>query len=135
MALLRARCKTIWCVDAEPDKWGAAAELSRVAALAEEELSISITFDRHAFRTTTRGVFPVTHIHGSLNYGNGEAGVIHVVKLGLHISTPDVLVAYRSRDRSFPHHGTQWQIYPRSRMEAYRDLGRDNTARCLRDLL
>lgn len=134
MALLRARCETIWCIDASPDKWGAAAELSRVATLAKGELDVSIAFDRNAFSTTTRGMFPVTHIHGSINYGEEVTGAIHVIKLGLHACTPAALTDYRGRDRAFPHHSTLWQIYPRRRMEAYRDLGRANSARCLREL-
>jgi hypothetical protein len=135
MALLRARCKTVWCVDASPDEWGIAEELSRVTALAKDELQISVRFDQKAFRTPTPGVFPVTHLHGAIDYGEGQTGVVHVVKLGLHASTPPGLAGYRLRDSAFPHHSTLWQIFPRARMEAYLNLGRDSCARCLRDLL
>ncbi len=134
MALLRARCKTIWCVDAEPDPLGAAAELRRVAGLAKDELGVSLSWNLGAFSTTTRGVFPTTHLHGSIDYGGGVRGTIHVVKLGLHASSPQGLLQYQALRPAYPHHSTFNQFFSRRRMTAYRDIGRDNAARLLKDV-
>lgn len=46
MALLRARCAEIWCIESSPDPTGTASELTRVLALAKYELDATHALDR-----------------------------------------------------------------------------------------
>ena len=134
LTLLRARCATVWCVDATPDPQGLARELERITTRAVEELQIHIELDTSVFAATTRGVLGATHASGTIHYGGGATGELHVIKLGLHAKTPDALREYATEDRGFPHHSTLRQLYGERRIRAYRDLGRDIAARCLDDV-
>jgi hypothetical protein len=125
-ALLRARCTEVWCVDSSPDRRGAAQELRRVLDAAAEELNIRWTINLDSF-AVNGGFYGTTYAHGHVDYGPGQVTQLHVVKLGLAQTSPDILKQYRDVDRGFPHHSTFKQWYTRARFVAYRDLGRAST--------
>lgn len=131
ITLLRARCSTIWCVDASPSKWGQVKDLQRARELAQS-LGITLTFNDRAFQTTEKGVYPQTHLTAEIEYPGGGHGTIYVIKLGIHADDKDMFQAFRKRDKSFPHHSTLCQLYPQERLAQYRDLGRINAERCLK---
>lgn len=131
MALLRARCAEIWCVDASPDPNGAADELKRVLRLAQDELGTTGEIDCAVFVAQSDGMYCETFTSGRLTYESGVTADIHIVKLGLSGASPQASKAYRASDTDFPYHSTLKQWYTRARFEAYRDLGFDSATRSL----
>lgn len=134
LALLRARCAEIWCVDAEADRTGQARELRRVLAIAKEELNVIAHIDTSVFTARSDNLYDASHTIGTLSYPGGFEGRLVVVKLGLTRDSPEDLHTVRASDSRFPHHPTLNQIYSPDRMDAYRRLGRNSTLRCLGDL-
>jgi hypothetical protein len=123
LALLRARCATIWCVDSEADKRGRAHQLQQVVRLALAELNVAITIDFDEF-VATDGIMGTTHAVGTIDYGEGQSGKLIVIKLGLMSSTPDDLRDRRQTDHAFPYHSTfRYVAYRADRLDAYRRLG------------
>ncbi len=131
LTLLRARCAEIWCVDSSPDKKGACAEISRVLKIAESELRCTSTIDLSAFKRGPDGCYSATAVTGVVHYDDGSTCELTIIKLGLTADSDQPLHAYRHQHHRFPHHATGWQWYPEHRMKAYRDLGRDSTAKAL----
>jgi hypothetical protein len=127
MTLLRARCAEIWCVDSAPDEKGSAGEIRRVLELARSELGCANDVDPDVFKADSSGVYKRAWTAGTVTYADGSACRLRIVKLGLASESADPLKAYRQSDPGFPHHSTGILAYPRVRMEAYRDLGRDST--------
>jgi hypothetical protein len=134
MALLRAKCAEIWCVDSSPDPAGTASELTRVLALAAYELGTSHDLDLEAFRTSTPSTYPTLFTSGTITYAGGTRAVLHVVKLGLDAATPSALSDYAAKNHPFPHHPTTRQWFTQPRSEAYIALGRYAASNCLDDL-
>lgn len=132
LALLRARCAEIWCVDAEPDRAGNAHELRRVLAIAKQELNVTADINADAFAAGPDSLYGATHAVGKLVYPDGFEARLIVVKLGLSRDTPANLRQRRETDVRFPHHPTWDQVYNSDRMDAYRQLGRDSALRCSR---
>lgn len=122
LALLAGRCRTIWCVDAEADRRGAAHQLREVVALAEEELGVRIEIDLETFRSVNDELLGASHAIGHIQYPEG-VGTLIVMKLGLTADTPAELRDYRSVDPPFPFHSTVHVAFPPARMNAYRQLG------------
>ncbi len=131
IALLRARCKEIWCVDAYSNRKRLGRQLSKIIELAERDLNIAITIDVDRF-SLLPGSDSVAHFafaRGAIHYpGNSEPGTITVVKLAITPTTPPALVTYRSEDSRFPYHTTFIQWYGHARFEAYRALGHFHTS-------
>jgi hypothetical protein len=125
LALLRARCSQIWCVDSQADKHGRAAQLQQAIALARDELDLEIELDVGSFKESD-GVLGAAYAVGSVAYPGNQIGQLIVVKLGLTAESPPELVSYRSADRRFPHHPTWIQWYGHERFRAYRRLGTHN---------
>jgi len=131
IALLRARCAEIWCVDASPEPDGSAEELSRVLLLAEYEVGITHTLDLKAFRATA-GYYPTVYTCGQINYRGGGSAALRVIKLGLTNHAPTDLRNYGAANRPFPHHKTSRQWYDYDRSVAYRDLGHWAATACVK---
>lgn len=127
MTLFRARCKTIWCIDASPDTGGTAAELRRVLDLAQAELGVRHDLDLSGFAVADNGLYGTTFAAGNVAYADSVTAELFVVKLGLTAYSSSQLKEYRNVDRGFPHHKTLRQWYARARMESYRDLGFEST--------
>ena len=130
LTLLRARCKTIWCVDAQADRSGEAKQLKDVIDFAREELGAEIDIDRNAFRRHY-GTSNCGFVRGKITYEGGGEGTLIVVKLVLASSSPEELFRYKLVDGLFPHHPTFIQWYGFERAEAYRRLGEENTRAAL----
>lgn len=146
LALLRARCGTIWCVDSQADKRGRAGQLSRVIELAQTEgLITGLTRDGSA--DDLYGVFGPAdgsagagHAIYEVEYAGGAHATLIVVKLGL---TPDSGVSLRefhARDvhipvgGKFPYDSTFCRIaFSDDRVAAYCELGRENAGAAVRD--
>ena len=133
MALLRARCAEIWCVDSSPDKAGAAGELQRVLGLARSELGCESDVRLGVFAANASGLYQRAWTAGTITYSDGSQCRLRVVKLGVATGSADSLKSYRVADPGFPHHSTGILAYSRERMEAYRDLGRDSVAAAVRE--
>jgi hypothetical protein len=131
LALLRARCAEIWCVDASAEPGGEAQELQRVLAIAREKMDLEIDIDLNRFAAGPTGLKGATHAIGEITYAGGATGRLIVVKLGLTNDSPAQLREYSVIDRPFPNHSTLHQVYDRRRMDAYRMLGRDSALRCV----
>ena len=67
LALLRARCKEIWCVDASPDRRGKAKALQLVIAQARDEVSVEIELSTAPF-VVAGGLMAATHALGTIQY-------------------------------------------------------------------
>jgi hypothetical protein len=133
LALLRAGCTTIWCVDSEADPKGRAHQLRQVVELAMVELGVAITVDFASFAASD-GIMATTHAVGTIDYGEGQGGKLVVIKLGLAPSTPDDLKDRRQTDRAFPYHSTfRYREYRPDRMDAYRRLGIANATAAMSD--
>jgi hypothetical protein len=128
MALLRARCAEIWCVDASPDPHGSAEELHRVLAMAADELDARSDIDLSVFASGADRPYGALCASGTVIYTGDHTAHLHVVKLGLSATVPPELRAYAQHDKGFPHHSTLKQWYSPQRSTAYRDLGRFATA-------
>jgi hypothetical protein len=132
IALLQARCKDVWCVDAEADPTGAAGQLRKVLGYAKDELGIEIDIELAGLPGPEPGVLSVGHAVGTIKYPGPTAGRLVVIKLGL-VQGDDAgpLFAYRDVDRGFAHHGTfvpPWRVmwYGPARFEKYRAVGYAN---------
>ena len=141
LALLRARCAEIWCVDSSPDPGGRAPELRRVLAEAGAQLGATTEIDLDRFRIDGNGFYRYSHAIGSVSYGHDAVARLIIVKLGLTPATPSDLLARRQTDPGeswkswcfgrFPHHSTFWQrAFRPDRMDAYRRLGYYAATQC-----
>jgi MFS family permease len=132
LALLHARCREIWCLDAQADADGSAGQLRHVLKLAKEELDINIDIDTSVFAASEPGVLSVGHANGTIHYPGTTTGRLVVIKLGLVADEDsDDLLAYRSSDPGFAHHSTFWpplrvMWYGRERFDKYRAVGYAN---------
>jgi hypothetical protein len=123
LALLRARCADIWCVDSSADKHGNAHQLRDVIALAKSDLDVQICLPLDGFKASN-GYVGASHALGSIDYGGGHTGRIVVIKLALTSGAPNPLIAYAQSDSLFPYSGTfPHQVFGHDRFEAYRKLG------------
>jgi predicted acylesterase/phospholipase RssA len=147
-ALLRARCKTIWAVDAgnvgsakqsRPRWWKPVIRLDQGPTPEEAGSSVNI---REAIKIAEQLDVEITHVdtevdrgyaRWSIKYKGGETGTL--ITIGLHdpagakaADTPRE-ACLRSRlkanqDRRFPRHPTfRYQWFKPERVQAYRDLG------------
>ena len=130
VTLLRREPSTVWCVDASPDPRGRASELRRVIGVARDELGVEIELDCEVFRRGSDHLYGATHAEGCITYGPGREGTLVVLKLGLCSGSQPNLRGMR-KWLGYPHHPTWRQVYSRTRIEKYRDLGRDTARRAL----
>jgi hypothetical protein len=132
LALLRARCSEIWCVDAQADPQGEAGQLRNVLELASAELGIAIDIDLSGFAATANGVLGAGHASGAIHYPDAaNTGRLTVIKLGLVGDDSNDLFAYQAVDPGFAHHSTFWpplrvMWYGRERFDKYREVGYAN---------
>jgi len=131
LVLLRAGCRTIWCVDSEADAKGAASQLRDIRQLAFTELDVAIDIDLGQFKAI-HGLMGATHAIGTIHYPSQSGqpsvtGTLIVIKLGLSAASDPALLAYLATDCQFPHHKTFTHMaFGPERMEAYRKLGFEN---------
>jgi hypothetical protein len=126
LALLRARCETIWCVDAYQGKKSLGRQLSNIIKLAETELSVQIDVDLDRFQLVPGSASVAMHSTavGTITYpGAASPGTLIVIKLALTTDTPESLIKYRVRDRRFPYHSTGRQWFSEERFRHYQRLG------------
>jgi len=130
LALLQARCKEIWCIDAQADPTGEARQLETVVALAATELGVDVAIDLSVFQASVPGVLGAAYAVGEVRYPEQpEAGRLVAIKLGLVAGIhAESLFDYAKLDRGFAHHGTFWPPwsvtwYGSDRFEKYREVG------------
>jgi hypothetical protein len=124
IALLHARCKQIWCVDAQADPRGGASQLRSTLRLAESE--VCVTADVAPLDDLQSGS---SHAVLELRYPEGQTATLIVIKLSL--STPELeATARKLADKRFPHHNTFWpprvMWYGPERFRAYGEVGYQN---------
>jgi hypothetical protein len=134
LALLQARCKEIWCIDAEADAKGKAGQLRTAIDLARSELGVEIDLDPTVFPGPAAGVLGQTHADGEIVYPDGAKGRLVVIKLGLTATGDAALREYQSEDKGFPCHGTFWppwrvMWYSKKRFDEYAAVGYANALR------
>ncbi|MGR9270753.1 patatin-like phospholipase family protein (plasmid) [Rhizobium leguminosarum] len=133
--LLKRRCKFILVIDAEADpgmNFSAFADVQRFARIDEGTL-VSLDWrpvrydalERLAdLRKTRPESIRSRHFAvGSIDYGNGEKGVLLYVKAAVRGDEPDYVLDYERRYPEFPHEATSDQFFSEEQMEAYRALG------------
>jgi hypothetical protein len=121
IALLHARCKQIWCVDAQADPKGRASQLRNTLRLAEAEVGV------------TADMTPLDELNESsayavlgLSYPGDQKGTLIVIRLGLS-NEKLRSVAKDLGEKRFPHHNTFWpptvMWYGPKRFGAYGAVG------------
>lgn len=126
LALLRARSRTIWCVDAYSGRKNLGRQLERVVELAATELSVTIDVDTSRFNLLSGSDSMAANAVaiGTIEYpATNERGTLIVLKLAFTPTTPRDLVEYRQQDRLFPYHPTWVQWFGKARFDNYRRLG------------
>ena len=126
LTLLRARCRTIWCIDSYQNKRHLGRQFAAVARLAKTELGVDIQLDTARFdgvegsRDSVRECFAI----GTVSYPDVAAvGRVILVKLALTPSFEDAFSDYRAKDKRFPYHSTLVQVFSPDRVENYKRLG------------
>ena len=101
LALLRARCQTIYCVDAGSDPKGGIGELKRLLDGARMEGIVQeVAFDLETSFGTRPGVpFATTHRTGTITYPGGGTADLIVLKLGLTMASHPTLLERASHNR------------------------------------
>lgn len=126
LTLLRARCQTIWCIDAYSNPKRLHRQLARVIELARIELGVEITIPTERFALDAGSAHLAKHAFaaGEIHYDDRtQAGRLIVIKSALTATSPDDLHEYRSKDKRFPYHSTLRQWYGMERFDSYRRLG------------
>ncbi len=107
LALLQARCKTIWCVDASPSATGETAELRRVIDLATEAGIVdTVTIDTSRFGTEPGVLFATTHRTGTITYRSSDPdaspqhATLILLRLGLTDASAQPLRELAQRNRT-----------------------------------
>lgn len=121
--LLRRRCTRIVCFDASGKRDPLLGELGVAIALARSELGVRIEFAEAEIEMLRRPERERPAIRGTVVYPDGTAGVLIVARACLSKRAPLDVQTFADRDRRFPHHGLQSQVYAEDRFEAYRALG------------
>lgn len=156
LALLRARCSLIVCVDSSPEPDGYANELRRIKALACEKMNIRIDINPNVFAPVDNShLYNATHSIATIHYDDEDCisgtdsssnekstqGKLIVLKLGLTSESDKDLRKRRCTDTGFrvgggrfPHHKTFVDLsFRQDRAVAYRDVGREVATRALMD--
>ncbi|MET0885832.1 MAG: hypothetical protein ABWX92_05210 [Mycetocola sp.] len=135
MPLLRRRCRTVWAIDASPDRQGKCAGLGESIRLAREELDCEIDLDFAPFGERDAKGDPSTIFGvGTIRYDDGSTGVLHVIRLGVTAGHGSDLRQYRDQDPSFPYHSTIYQVFKANRVSSYRSLGLKSARLALAEL-
>lgn len=131
IALLHARCRQIWCVDAQADRKGEAGQLRNTLKLALMEVGVEAdTAPLQELQNAS------SHTVLVLRYPEGQTATLVVIKLGVKTSTL-AAVAEKLAEKRFPHHGTflppsvMW--YRTARFRAYGDVGFENASAAASD--
>jgi hypothetical protein len=142
LTLLRARCKTIWCVDSQADRRGKAHQLCSTIELAQREGVIShVTRDGsdlglYDVFAPASGAKGAGHAVYEVTYDGGGTCALIVIKLGLTPQSSSALVDFSRNDRwrggKFPYDQTFVRIaFSDERVEMYRHLGYENAERAV----
>ena len=116
--LLRRRCRTIVCVDAEADPELRCSGLIACMLKARVDLGVRLEVDVAAMATSARRWTVAT-----IDYGHGDFGTLIHLKLGRSGDEPSLVVAYAGQHPTFPHQSTADQFFTEDQFEAYRALG------------
>jgi hypothetical protein len=144
LALLRLRCETIWCVDAQADRKGRAGQLRKVIKLASDEglfTSLSLNGDEQNLYDVfghADGRDGAGHAIYDIAYEGGDSAKLVVIKLGLTPESDASLREFNRRDLwfggKFPYDQTFCRIaFSDQRVERYRRLGWENACRAIGD--
>lgn len=131
IALLHARCKVIWCVDAQADRKFKISQLRNTLTLAKTELDVTADLERLVELEQGAG-----HTVMDLTYPGGHTATLVVIRLAL---TTDRLrnVRIELGEKRFPHHSTflpPWVMwYREARFLAYAEVGCINASAAARD--
>lgn len=116
--LLRRRCRTIVCVDAEADPQLSCGGLIACMLKARVDLGVRIEIDVAAMASSPRRWTVAT-----IDYGDGDLGTLIHLKLGRSGDEPSLVAAYARHHATFPHQSTADQFFTEDQFEAYRALG------------
>ena len=128
--LVRRRCKVIIASDAECDAHYRFEGLGALIRMCEVDFNVKIHVDFTEIIPFTpagsddswaRRRFAI----GSIDYGNGEQGVLVYLKAAMTGREDAAVLQYKSRHPRFPHESTGDQFYGEDQFESYRQLGYD----------
>jgi hypothetical protein len=120
--LLRRRCKTIICIDAEEDHLFNFEGLTTLQRYAEIDLGIDLEININAIKPS-ENISSINNALGRILYPDGTIGHFIYLKLSFTGSEAEYLHSYRQRHNAFPHEGTGDQSFDETQFEVYRALG------------
>ena len=120
--LLRRRCKTIICIDAEADPFFNFDGLTTLQRYAGIDLGIVLDIDVNAIKPV-ENISGVNHVLGRICYPDGTVGTFIYLKLSFTGAEAEYLHSYRQRNIAFPHESTGDQSFDETQFEVYRALG------------
>ncbi|BFM10652.1 hypothetical protein R50072_08050 [Simiduia litorea] len=120
--LLKRRCKTIVCIDAEADPTFSFAGLVTLQRYAAIDLGAQIDIDVSTIKPV-QGCSASNFTVGKITYDNGEEGTLIYLKLSFTGKEPEYLHHYRHQHPNYPHQPTSDQYFDETQFEVYRALG------------
>lgn len=136
--LLKRGCRLIIAIDAEADPEISCSSLLKLERFARIDLGVRIilpweqiasrnnetnrAMESAAAKSATRHRGPHSAV-GRILYENGAQGVLLYFKSSLSGDEKDYLLAYKKRNRQFPHETTSDQFFTEEQFEVYRALG------------
>jgi hypothetical protein len=128
--LVRRRCKVVIASDAECDHHYRFEGLGSLIRMCEVDFGTKVNIDFTEIVPVTsagsetpwaRRRFAI----GSIDYGNGEQGVLIYLKAAMTGREDAAVLQYKARHPRFPHESTGDQFYGEDQFESYRQLGYD----------
>jgi hypothetical protein len=133
--LVRRRCSVIWVVDATADLERGFADLGRSIRQCRIDFGVEITLSLDELKAKRANRSPnAAYAEGTVDYGPGSSrGKIIYIKPTLCAAgdEPVDVLAFATRNPTFPHQSTADQFYSESQFESYRRLGLHIAGKCL----
>jgi len=121
--LLKRRCKYIIVSDSEADHGMTFNGLAKVIQYSRIDASLDIDINLSGLRKNQVGLCKCHSAIGTINYGDGETGVLIYLKASMCEEESEDIREYRVRRPTFPHESTREQFFNEGQFEAYRALG------------
>jgi hypothetical protein len=128
--LVRRRCKVVIASDAECDHHYRFEGLGSLIRMCEVDFGAKVNIDFTEIVPVTSAGSETSWARrrfaiGSIDYGNGEQGVLIYLKAAMTGREDAAVLQYKARHPRFPHESTGDQFYGEDQFESYRQLGYD----------
>jgi hypothetical protein len=121
--LLKRRCRVIVIVDAEADRDLRFPGLVKAIRFARIDFGIDVHLNLRELAHDDAGHSKQHYVLGSINYGDGDKGLIVYLKSTLTGDENPYVTDYAARHEAFPAEATTDQFFDEAQFEAYRALG------------